>query len=96
VARDLHKVFPLAWFSTLSSSTERGDTSPMATFQGVSATKNGMATYGDVVEIGLLLPVNRAAALVELSRRRHQSVAQILRSLIDGALNSEANDDITS
>lgn len=61
----------------------------MATFQGLTATKNGMATYGDVVEIGLLLPVNRAAALVELSKRRHQSVAQILRGLIEGALSEE-------
>jgi hypothetical protein len=45
-----------------------------------------MATYGDVVEIGLLLPANRADALVELSRRRQQSVGQILRGLIDRAL----------
>ena len=68
----------------------------MASFQGLSATKNGMTTYGDVVEIGLLLPVNRAAALVELSKRRHQSVAQILRSLIDGVLNDEADAELSN
>ena len=58
----------------------------LASFQGLSATKTGMAPHGDVVEIGLLLPVNRADALIELSKRRQQSVAQILRSLIDRAL----------
>lgn len=61
----------------------------MAPFPGMSATKSGIDPNGDVVEIGLLLPVNRAAALIELSKRRHQSVAQILRSLIDGALKEE-------
>jgi hypothetical protein len=58
----------------------------MASFQGLTATKSGMASHGEVVEIGLLLPVNRADALVELSKRRQQSVAQILRGLIDRAL----------
>jgi hypothetical protein len=58
----------------------------LASYQGFSATKSGMAAHGDVVEIGLLLPVNRADALIELSKRRQQSVAQILRSLIDRAL----------
>ena len=41
------------------------------------------------MEIGLLLPANRADALVELSRRRHQSVSQFLRGLIDHALTDE-------
>jgi len=45
---------------------------------------------GDVVEIGLLLTANRADALVELSRRRQQSVSQLLRGLIDHALIDEA------
>jgi hypothetical protein len=58
----------------------------LASFQGLSATKTGMAERGDVVEIGLLLPVSRADALIELSKRRQQSVAQILRGLIDRAL----------
>lgn len=61
----------------------------MASFQGLTAPKFGMITQGDVVEIGLLLPANRANALVELSKRRQQSVAQILRGLIDRALVDE-------
>jgi hypothetical protein len=40
----------------------------------------------DVVEINLLLPANRAEALLALSRQRRQSVGQILRQLIDRAL----------
>ncbi|WP_422926866.1 hypothetical protein [Singulisphaera sp. PoT] len=58
----------------------------MAPFQSVSATKSGIFSPGEVVEIGLLLPANRAKALVELSKRRQESVAQILRGLIDRAL----------
>ena len=41
---------------------------------------------GAVVEIALLLPVNRAEALVELAHRRRQTVGQLLRRLIDRAL----------
>ena len=40
----------------------------------------------EVVEIGLFLPAHRAEALIALSRRRKQSVGQILRGLIDGAI----------
>jgi len=40
----------------------------------------------DVVEIGLLLPKDWALALVKLSEKRQQSVAQILRCLIERAL----------
>ena len=61
----------------------------MASFQGLTATKTGIAPHGEFVEIGLLLPVSRADALVELSKRRHQSVAQILRGLIDRALSDD-------
>lgn len=61
----------------------------MAAFQGLSASKTGTLPAGEVVEIGLLLPANRADALVELSKRRHQSVAQILRGLIDRALHDD-------
>jgi hypothetical protein len=58
----------------------------MATFQACSATKRGSELGAEVVEIGLLLPASRADALIELSKRRKQSVAQILRALIDRAL----------
>lgn len=43
----------------------------------------------EVVEIALLLPTKRAEALVDLSRRRRQSVGQILRQLIDAALEED-------
>ena len=54
--------------------------------EAVSFGKNGR---DEVVELGLLLPVSRAEALVDLSRKRHQSVGQILRSLIEQALADE-------
>jgi hypothetical protein len=40
----------------------------------------------EVVEIGLLLPTHWAVALVKLSKQRQQTVAQILRSLVERAL----------
>jgi hypothetical protein len=40
----------------------------------------------EFVEIGLLLPKNRAAALLQLARDRHETVGQILRRLVDKAL----------
>ena len=61
----------------------------MSSLRGSPALKNGMNNPGDIVEIGLLLPASRADALVELSRRRHQSVSQLLRGLIDHALTDE-------
>jgi hypothetical protein len=39
-----------------------------------------------VVEIGLLLPANRAAALLRLAKDRRESVGQVLRQLIDREL----------
>lgn len=61
----------------------------MAAFQSLSATKTGTPNQGEIVEIGLLLPAKRADALVELARRRHQSVAQVIRGLIDRALSDD-------
>lgn len=61
----------------------------MAAFSSVNAPKAGMPSASEVVEIGLLLPAHRADALIELSKRRQQSVAQILRGLIDRALSDE-------
>jgi hypothetical protein len=58
----------------------------MATFQSTSAPQPSMATSPDVVEIGLLLPTSRVNALIELSKKKHQSVGQILRGLIERAL----------
>jgi hypothetical protein len=39
-----------------------------------------------VVEIGLLLPTKRAAALLRLARDRHESVGQVLRNMIEREL----------
>jgi hypothetical protein len=46
----------------------------------------------DVVEVALLLPAKRAQDLIELSRRRRTSVAQILRQLIDDELAADTTD----
>jgi hypothetical protein len=58
----------------------------MAAPQSISAFQTGRTVSPDVTEIGLLLPTSRVNALIELSRKRHQSVGQILRGLIDRAL----------
>ena len=57
----------------------RNDTSSVRSSSGVS---------DEVVEIGLLLPAHRAEALLALSRQRHQSIGQVLRSLIDQAISN--------
>lgn len=43
-----------------------------------------------VVELGLLLPTNRAAALMKLARERQESVGQLLRKLIERELSDRA------
>jgi hypothetical protein len=58
----------------------------MAPSDGTAATRLGTALSTDVVEIGLLLPTTWADALLEMSKRRRQSVAQILRTMIDRGL----------
>jgi hypothetical protein len=59
---------------------------PITSAPSAPLFKNGSE---EIVEISLLLPTNRAEALVALSIRRQQSVAQILRQLIDRALAGE-------
>ena len=44
---------------------------------------------GEVVEVALLLPKRRADALLDLAKRRRQSVGQILRTLIEREVLSE-------
>jgi hypothetical protein len=61
----------------------------MAPILGTAAQTAGKSGSGDVVEIGLLLPVSWADALIELSKRRRQSVGQILRTMIDRGLADE-------
>ena len=43
----------------------------------------------EFVEIGLLLPKNRAVALLRLARERHETVGQILRKIVDRALTQD-------
>ena len=63
----------------------------MAPILSESALKIGR-TGGEVVEVNLLLPVGRAEALIDLARRRRESVGQLLRRWIDEALTAEAVD----
>jgi hypothetical protein len=59
---------------------------PVTTASDMSTTAPSHPSPNDVVEIGLLLPTNWANTLIELSKQRHQSVAQILRGIIGSAL----------
>ena len=43
----------------------------------------------DVVEIGILLPANRAAALIQIAQNRQESVGHLLRKMIDRELMSQ-------
>jgi len=58
----------------------------MAPSIGNDALKFGSTGPGEVVEINLLLPAERARELLQLSRHRRQSVAHLLRQIIDRAL----------
>ena len=60
----------------------------LTTFEAPSIPFEGR---GEVVEIALLLPKKRAEALIELAHRRHQSVGQMLRGLIDRAVVEDGN-----
>jgi hypothetical protein len=64
----------------------------MAAFQSTSAPQSSKATTTDVVEIGLLLPTSRVNALIELSKRKQQSVGQLLRNMIDRELADRSDD----
>ncbi len=61
-------------------------THPEAAYSGLPAPFTGNHVPGDVVEIGLLLPADWAAALMEISRKRDESVGQLLRGVIGRAL----------
>ena len=63
---------------------------PATTDIGASAFSSQFTN--DVVEIGLLLPTNWANTLIELSKQRHQSVAQVLRAIIGNALHDCASE----
>jgi hypothetical protein len=65
------------------------NTSALKMGGGGPALPSSDSPCSEVVEIGLLLPAQRAQALLDLSRRRRRSVGQILRDLIDRALDEE-------
>jgi hypothetical protein len=52
----------------------------------VNASLFGNSSPGEVVEIGLLLPADWAIALVDIAKKRHQSVGELLRMYIGQAL----------
>lgn len=54
--------------------------------QGTDARQTVITPTPAVVELSLLLPADRLEPLLQLSRARHQSVAQVVRSLIEQAL----------
>lgn len=58
-------------------------------FQGASMPLKFGTPMEDYVEIGLLLPKNRATALLKLARDRRETVGQILRKIVDRALTEQ-------
>jgi hypothetical protein len=58
----------------------------LASIMGQPARGLPAVASADVVELGLLLPANRAAELLRLAQDRHESVGQLLRKLIDREL----------
>jgi hypothetical protein len=57
-----------------------------ASCDDIDAPKLGSNAGDQVVEINLLLPARWAQELIELSRKRQESVGQILRSMIGHVL----------
>ncbi|HEY2155538.1 MAG TPA: hypothetical protein VGH33_07905 [Isosphaeraceae bacterium] len=76
----------LVWDASLKSPFPAEGIFMLSTPQAVPAPINLGKPLDEFVEIGLLLPKNRAAALLKLARDRHETVGQILRRLVDLAL----------
>ena len=59
---------------------------------GITSTKNEakpqleLVASEDVVEIGILLPANRAADLIRVAKSRQESVGHMVRRLIENEL----------
>ena len=75
-----------AWRTAFRPRFSRGTALQWPRFKAHLLSKPSTTSAPDVVEIGLLLPTSRVNALIELSKKKHQSVGQILRGLIDRAL----------
>src|SRR5262245_39015817 len=86
MARILQQPVPLHASVPNSSASGQGKTRPMAPIPCTYASKSGITDDREVVEIKLLLPASWANALIEMSKRRQQTVGQILRSIIRRAL----------
>ena len=54
-----------------------------ASATGLDASILSAEPRGEIVEVALLLPKRRADDLIDLAKRRRQSVGQILRTLIE-------------
>ncbi len=59
---------------------------PLTPKSAIPASFSSDEDSNDVVEISLLLPKDWAAELIELSKKRQQSVGLILRSMIKHSL----------
>jgi hypothetical protein len=68
----------------------------MATKESIVASHFGKNATNEFVEIALLVPTSRVEALLDLSRRRQQSVAQILRSMIDRTLDASEQSQVAT
>jgi hypothetical protein len=77
-----------AWF-WLSSDTFLGTTTMPMTLPTIPVRSTEAGSIDDVMEFGLLLPKNRALELIDLAKQRHETVGQLLRSLIDDALHAQ-------
>ena len=62
------------------------NTKLIASMMSGSRSNPALGGPSNVVEIGLLLPANRAAALLRLAEDRRESVGQVLRKLIEREL----------
>ena len=58
----------------------------LASVASMMSEQTPVMTSGDVVEIGILLPANRAADLINIAKARQESVGHLLRKLIDREL----------
>jgi hypothetical protein len=64
---------------------------PSASISNIAATNLGNPRHDEVVEVSLLLPSQWANDLIDLARERHQSVGQVIRSMIGQALHEGAS-----